>query len=173
MTIVIQTDRSKWEFAEHRSRVNSQELASVRTHVDEWTHSRRPPLESHVPSAVASDDGGIGPHSSRSPTPGPRLESDTADTEIGPAPSSLADRQYAREAGAAAEALERADARRSERRVALERAEDLAPRERGHEGKMAEKRAQNEENKKMREKDNEVELDEGTLMGDSNAFQAA
>ena len=128
----------------------------------------RPPPESHVPSRAESD-AEVGPLlSSRSPTPGPK-----PDFEVGPSKPTLSDRQLAREAEEEAARSDRLAARRAERKSAYERAEELVPRAVGREGKMAERRAANEENKKMREKDTEVELDEGTLMGDSNPFQAA
>lgn len=69
---------------------------------------------------------------------------------------------------------ERSAARKAERKEVYERAEDIAPKGVGKEGKMAEKRAQNEVNREMRDKDVEgLEVDEGTLMGDDNPFQAA
>jgi hypothetical protein len=119
-------------------------------------------------------------HSSRSPTPGPRIEDvigpSLGDVDVGPtlpALPTLSDRQLAREADADSERRERTATRKAERKSAYDKAEDLVPRATGREGKMAERRAANEENKKFREKDTEVELDEGTLMGDSDPFKAA
>lgn len=86
----------------------------------------------------------------------------------------LSDRQLARETEADMARQERSAARKAERKEVYERAEDIAPKGVGKEGKMAEKRAQNEVNREMRDKDVEgLEVDEGTLMGDDNPFQAA
>ena len=75
-----------------------------------------------------------------------------------------------READQAARKAER----HASRRTALERAEEMAPRLQGKEGKMAEKRATNSANKEMRDKEvGGLELDESTLMGDGSSFQAA
>jgi hypothetical protein len=51
----------------------------------------------------------------------------------------------------------------------------MAPKGVGKEGKMAERKATNEENKQWREKDVTagLEADEGTLMGDNSSFAAA
>jgi hypothetical protein len=64
--------------------------------------------------------------------------------------------------------------RTQKRRQALERAEEIAPRIGGKEGKMAEKRATNSANKEMRDKEvGGLEVDESTLMGEGTSFQAA
>lgn len=64
--------------------------------------------------------------------------------------------------------------RKSDRREAYDRADELVPKAVGKEGKLAEKRAGNAVNKEMREKDvGGLEVDEGTLMGEGSSFQAA
>lgn len=78
------------------------------------------------------------------------------------------------EAQREADLLSRKAERTATRKTALERAEELAPRLQGKEGKMAEKRATNNANKEMRDKEvGGLELDEKTLMGEESSFQAA
>lgn len=103
-----------------------------------------------------------------SPSPGPQ-------PNVGPSAPTVAERQMAREVQADAERTERKAERRAERKVVLERAEDLAPRQTGREGRVAEKRAANEQNKQMRDKDAAagLEVDDDTLMGDDGGFAAA
>lgn len=73
-----------------------------------------------------------------------------------------ADRTLAREHDADLRRL----SRKAERRSALDKAEELAPKPVGKEGKMAEKRATNAENRAMRDKEVAgLEVDEATLMG--------
>lgn len=84
------------------------------------------------------------------------------------------DRQLALESQRESEALARKYDRASTRRKALDRAEEIAPKLGGKEGKMAEKRATNSANKEMRDKEvGGLELDESTLMGEGTSFQAA
>lgn len=101
-------------------------------------------------------------------SPGPKVGT------LGPTLPTVSDRQLSREMAAEAARMDRLAGRKAERKVALDRAEDLAPRQQGREGKVADKRAANEENKKMRDKDVAgLEVDEGTLMGDGSSFAAA
>lgn len=87
---------------------------------------------------------------------------------------STSDRQMALESEREAQHAARQAERVSNRRTALERAEEAVPRLQGKEGKMAEKRATNSANKEMRDKEvGGLELDESTLMGDGSSFQAA
>lgn len=168
---------SKWSFAERRSRVNSQELAAARADVDRLTHVKtsRPPStlgRSVLPTAASDDDDdddiGPRPEPSRSMSPGPKVGT------LGPTLPTVSDRQLSREMAAEAARMDRLAGRKAERKIALDRAEDLAPRQQGREGKVADKRAANEENKKMRDKDVAgLEVDEGTLMGDGSSFAAA
>jgi len=55
------------------------------------------------------------------------------------------------------------------------RADEMAPKSGGKEGKMEEKRATNAENRQFREKDVTagLEADEGVLMGENEGFKAA
>lgn len=93
---------------------------------------------------------------------------------IGPTLPSQSDRRLAEEARRESEALSRKADRLSNRRQALDRAEEVAPKMGGKEGKMAEKRATNSANKEMRDKEvGGLELDESTLMGEGTSFQAA
>lgn len=93
---------------------------------------------------------------------------------IGPTLPSGPDRRLAEEAQRESEALSRKADRLSNRRQALDRAEEVAPKMGGKEGKMAEKRATNSANKEMRDKEvGGLELDESTLMGEGTSFQAA
>jgi len=93
---------------------------------------------------------------------------------IGPTLPSQSDRRLAEEAQRESEALSRKADRLSNRRQDLDRAEEVAPKMGGKEGKMAEKRATNSANKEMRDKEvGGLELDESTLMGEGTSFQAA
>ena len=93
---------------------------------------------------------------------------------IGPTLPSQSDRRLAEEAQRESEALSRKADRLSNRRQALDRADEVAPKMGGKEGKMAEKRATNSANKEMRDKEvGGLEVDESTLMGEGTSFQAA
>lgn len=119
---------------------------------------------------------GAGPSTSSRPAVGPSLPPGMS-RDVGPAfPSTMfsanhTDRQLALEQ----RAEDAARARKTERKAAYEKADELVPRSGGREGKMEERRAANDENRKYRERDaaSGFEVDEGTLMGTGNSFQTA
>ena len=118
----------------------------------------------------------ISTSASSRPTVGPSLPPGVG-RDVGPTfPSTLfsanhTDRQLALEQ----RAEDTARAKKAERRSAYERADDLVPRAGGREGKMDERRAVNEENRRYRERDaaSGFEVDDSTLMGSGGSFQAA
>ncbi|WWC65951.1 uncharacterized protein I303_108573 [Kwoniella dejecticola CBS 10117] len=140
----------KWSFAERGDTASN--LSSIRADVQRSTHSSTKPGSSMYLAGPS-----IGP--SRS---GP---------SIGPSIPSSSDRQYGAELAQ--------DARKAERKSHLKdmynRADELVPKSGGKEGKMEERRAANAENRKFRDKDMTagLEVDEGTLMGDTGSFAAA
>ncbi|KAJ9098333.1 hypothetical protein QFC19_006457 [Naganishia cerealis] len=152
----------KWSFATNRSKVDKDELARMREDVDRLTNG---------PSR------GSGAAVTSRPTVGPSLPLGAKAREVGPAfPSTMfsanhTDRQLALEK----KAEEAARERKYERKAAYERADDLVPRAGGREGKLEERRAANEENKKYRERDaaSGFEVDDNTLMGTGGSFGQA
>lgn len=144
--------------------------------MDRATHSKlRPSAEDETADKGdndVSDDEEVGPVPERtdSPSPGPQLSE-----HVGPSAPTVAERQMAREVQAETERLERNAERRAGRKVILDRVEEIAPRQTGREGRQAEKRAANEQNRQMRDKDAAagLEMDEETLMGDDGGFVAA
>jgi len=102
---------------------------------------------------------------------GPSLPS----TMQGPSVPSYSDRRLAQEEQAEHERAERRQAKKSDRREAFERADELVPKSVGKEGKLAEKKAANSANKEMRDKEvGGLEVDEGTLMGgEESSFRSA
>ncbi|TYJ57827.1 hypothetical protein B9479_001437 [Cryptococcus floricola] len=90
---------------------------------------------------------------------------------LGPSIPSAADRQFAHEASRDARKLDRKAIYKDQAR----RADDEVPKSGGREGRIEERRAVNAENRLHREKDTTagLEVDEKTLMGDSNSFAAA
>lgn len=84
---------------------------------------------------------------------------------------STSDRQLAFEADKERRNLQR----KSERKSAFERADDLAPKSGGKEGRMDERKATNAANRELREKDSAagLEIPEATLMGGGTDFAAA
>ncbi|GMK59460.1 hypothetical protein CspeluHIS016_0800660 [Cutaneotrichosporon spelunceum] len=160
----------KWKFTAN-SRFNSVELAATRESVERATHSK---LHHGNAETTPGDDsdGDIGPVlEPSSPSPGPQL----VGPSVGPSAPTVAERQMAREVQAEREHMERSAERRAGRKVLLERAEEHAPRQTGKEGRQAEKRATNQQNKQIREKDSAagLEVDDDTLMGDDSSFAAA
>lgn len=151
----------KWSFASNRSKVDKDELARLREDVDRMTNG-----SAKSASSTAASRPAVGP----SLPPG-------MTREVGPAfPSTMfsanhTDRQLALEQ----KAEDASRARKTERKAAYEKADDLVPRSGGREGKMEERRAVNDENRKYRERDaaSGFEVDEGTLMGTGNSFQTA
>ncbi|BEJ17024.1 hypothetical protein CspHIS471_0604250 [Cutaneotrichosporon sp. HIS471] len=160
----------KWKFTAS-SRFNSVELAAARESVDRATHSKLRQVDTEM-EAGDDSDGDIGPVPElASPSPGPQL----VGPSVGPSAPTVSERQMAREVQAESERMERNAERRAGRKVVMERAEELAPRQTGKEGRQAEKRATNQQNKQMREKDAAagLEVDDDTLMGDDSSFAAA
>ncbi|KAK8849574.1 hypothetical protein IAR55_004909 [Kwoniella newhampshirensis] len=146
----------KWGFATRGDAVISTSLASIRADVDRMTHSSSKPTSGFGPP--------IGPV-------GPSLPSSSISTRLGPTLPTASDRQYALETAA--------DQRKNERKQAAKdiynKADELVPRQGGKEGKIEEKRATNNENRKYRDKDvtEGLEVEESTLLGDSGGFAAA
>ncbi|KAJ9121621.1 hypothetical protein QFC22_002241 [Naganishia vaughanmartiniae] len=149
----------KWSFATNRSKVNKDELARMREDVDRLTNS---------------SSRGSGTSAPARPTVGPSLPPGARGRDVGPAfPSTMfsanhTDRQLALENKAENATRDR----KHERKAAYERADDMVPRAGGREGKLEERRAANEENKKYRERDaaSGFEVDENTLMGTGSSF---
>lgn len=116
------------------------------------------------------------PSPSESPEPGPLPPPSltTTSSKIGPSRPGATDRQLAAETAKEAAIAQAKAERRASRKSAYEKAEELAPRAVGKEGKMAEKKATNAVNKEMRDKDvGGLEVDEGTLMGSEGGSYAA
>lgn len=151
----------KWSFTD-RSRFNSQELAAARASVDRMTHAKE---GEGAPELVDEDDDDeVGPKLSLSPGP-----------HVGPSLPTVAERQIGRETQAETARMDRSAERKAGRKAVLEKVEDLVPREKGKEGKMAEKKASNAENRKFADKDTTAgfEVDDTTLFGDDGGFAAA
>lgn len=144
----------RWSFASR----GDNSLPSIRKDVDR-TKSSTPATG---PGQSADEIG---------PSYGPNFPPSTTSRRVGPALPSASDRQYAMEAAQEARKAERKAAYKEDYR----RADEIVPRSGGREGKMEEKRATNAENRTYREKDVTagLEVDEGTLMGDSGSFAAA
>ena len=87
---------------------------------------------------------------------------------------STADRTLARESAAEERDAERKHERRRERKEAQERVEDMVgPKEVGRAGMLEKKKAQREADKAFRERgDDGFDVDESTLMGGGDSFQA-
>ncbi|WVQ79299.1 hypothetical protein IAT38_001396 [Cryptococcus sp. DSM 104549] len=154
----------KWSFS---GRADSS-LAAVRADVGRMTHS----------GAAGAAGPSVGPSVGPSPGPsrvgpvGPSLPPSTSSApRLGPSLPTASDRQYALETATDHARL----SRKAEHKAAQARADELVPRGVGKEGKMEERRATNAENRAYREKDGAagLEVDEGTLMGDSGGFAAA
>nr|XP_019009238.1 uncharacterized protein I206_05886 [Kwoniella pini CBS 10737]OCF48019.1 hypothetical protein I206_05886 [Kwoniella pini CBS 10737] len=137
----------KWSFAERGDTASN--LSSIRADVQRSTHGE---------SSSKSKSNLIGPSSSSS-------------RNIGPSIPSASDRQYGIEIAK--------DIRKAERKSHLKdiynKADELIPKSGGREGKIEERKAINDENRKFREKDITagLEVDEGTLMGEGGSFAAA
>ena len=144
-------------------------MAAARADVDRLTHSSA----LGIPSADDDDDA-IGP-SLATLTPGPSVPSGSsgppgASTRLGPSLPTASDRRLAIE--------DEMDARKVDRKARYKqgyaKADEMVPKSVGKEGKMDEKRATNMVNKELREKEvGGLEVDEGTLMGESGSFAAA
>lgn len=136
-------------------------MEAARASVDRLTHAK---VDVKEAEKGESSDEEVGPRLSVSPGP-----------HVGPSLPTVAERQIGKETQAEAARMERAALRKAERKSVLEKVEDLVPREKGKEGKMAEKRASNAENRKFADKDTTAgfEVDESTLFGDDSGFAAA
>ena len=87
---------------------------------------------------------------------------------------SSSDRMLAREAADEARVADREYQRKRDRKEAKERLEDVVgPKEVGRAGMLEKKKAQREADKAFRERgDDGFDVDEGTLMGGGDSFQA-
>lgn len=157
-------------------------LDNARRDVDQRTHSTHPadasrtaspyPHTHGFPSRPKAGDGSESDDEPIGPVPEPPIgPSPLSRGSTRPSAPTASDRQLAKEVDAE---YRKAD-RKAAAREAYGRAEEMAPKGVGKEGKMAERKAANEENKQWREKDVTagLEADEGTLMGDSSSFAAA
>ncbi|EIW63866.1 uncharacterized protein TRAVEDRAFT_138168 [Trametes versicolor FP-101664 SS1] len=138
----------KWSFAEKASRADSEALRAAREEIDRATWNRS---QSSRPAA--------GPSGGR---------------VLGPSMPSSSDRILAQEAQGEYRAAERDLQRKRERKEAKERVEDLVgPKEVGRAGQLEKKKVQREANRAFREKGDEgLEVDDATLMGGGDSFQA-
>ena len=93
---------------------------------------------------------------------------------MGPTMPSAADRVLAREAADEARSADRDIQRKRDRREAKERIEDaVGPKELGRAGMLEKKKVQREADRAFRERgDDGFDVDEGTLMGGGDSFQA-
>ncbi|OSD00918.1 hypothetical protein PYCCODRAFT_1478921 [Trametes coccinea BRFM310] len=137
----------KWSFASKASDADHKALRAAREEIDNATWNR--------------SQSGPGPSSG-----GGRV--------IGPAMPSSSDRILAQEAADEYRAAEREYQRKRERKEAKERLEEIVgPKEPGRAGQLEKKKAQREANRAYREKGDEgLEVDESTLMGGGDSFQA-
>lgn len=93
----------------------------------------------------------------------------------GPTLPSSADLAHARELETEDRERERSHKRKRERKEDKERIEDVVgPKESGREGQLEKKRVKRENDKAFRERGDDagLEVDEGTLMGGGDSFQA-
>ncbi|KAH9854334.1 hypothetical protein C2E23DRAFT_818240 [Lenzites betulinus] len=138
----------KWSFASNASRADTEALRAAREEIESatWNRSRL-----NAPDA--------GPSRGR---------------VIGPAMPSSSDRVLAKETEDEHRAAERDFQRKRDRKEAKERVEDLVgPKEVGRAGQLEKKKVQREANRAFREKGDEgLEVDDATLMGGGDSFQA-
>ncbi|KAK4689418.1 hypothetical protein P7C73_g683, partial [Tremellales sp. Uapishka_1] len=97
--------------------------------------------------------------------------SSSSSRPLGPSLPTSADRQLALESDREAKQYER----KLKGKEQYSRADELVPKNIGREGKLAERKAVNEENRKSRDKDQTagLEVDEATLLGGNDSFAAA
>ncbi|KAI0652621.1 hypothetical protein C8Q79DRAFT_938625 [Trametes meyenii] len=136
----------KWSFASKASRAENDAMHAAREEIDNATWNRT------TQSTGGSSSGRV----------------------IGPSMPSTSDRILAQEAADEYRAAERDHQRKRDRREAKERIEDLVgPKEVGRAGQLEKKKVQREANRAYREKGDEgLELDDATLMGGGDSFQA-
>ena len=139
----------KWSFASKTSRADNDALRAAREEIDSATYGRSQP----------SGSSSSGPSSGR---------------VMGPTMPSAADRTLARETADEYRAADREYQRKRERKEAKERIEDMVgPKELGRAGQLEKKKAQREADRAFREKgDDGFDVDESTLMGGGDSFQA-
>ncbi|CDO74411.1 hypothetical protein BN946_scf184867.g9 [Trametes cinnabarina] len=137
----------KWSFASKASDADQKALRDAREEIDNATRNRT--------QSTPGRAGGNG-------------------RVIGPAMPSASDRILAQEAAEEYRAAEREYQRKRERKEVKERLEEIVgPKEPGRAGQLEKKKAQREANRAYREKGDEgLEVDESTLMGGGDSFQA-
>ena len=136
----------KWSFASKTSRTDNEALRLAREEIDSATYGRA------QPSGSSSSSGRV----------------------LGPTMPSASDRTLARETEAEHRAADRDYQRKRDRKEAKERIEDMVgPKEMGRAGQLEKKKAQREADKAFRERgDDGFDVDESTLMGGGDSFQA-
>ena len=136
----------KWSFASKTSRIDNEALRVAREEIDSATYGRA------QPSGSSSSSGRV----------------------LGPTMPSASDRTLARETEAEHRAADRDYQRKRDRKEAKERIEDMVgPKEMGRAGQLEKKKAQREADKAFRERgDDGFDVDESTLMGGGDSFQA-
>ncbi|KAJ8085091.1 hypothetical protein PM082_003875 [Marasmius tenuissimus] len=139
----------KWSFSSKSTRADNEALKQARESVGAATQNRP---ESSTASAASSSKG--------------RMQ--------GPTLPSSSDMQYAKEAADAFRDEERKHKRKRERMEDKDRIEDMVgPKEVGREGMLEKKRMKRENDRAFRERGDEgLEVDESTLMGGGDSFQA-
>jgi hypothetical protein len=150
----------KWSFASNGNRADNEALRNAREQVGAATYGRS------VRDDDYEDDEGPIPSSSSRPSGPSRLQ--------GPTLPSAADLTMAAELDKEQEAELRAYKRKREKLEAKERVEDMVgPKPVGREAMLEKKRARRENDKAFREKGDEgLEVDEDTLLGGGDSFQA-
>ncbi|PPR03463.1 hypothetical protein CVT24_012675 [Panaeolus cyanescens] len=143
----------KWSFASKRTRADEEALRAARDEITAATTGDRHGRSDSGPSSR--------PQASSSRLQGPTLPS-------------ASDITLARELQAEQREEERAYRRKKEKLEAKERIEDMVgPKPVGREGMLEKKRMQRENNRAFRERGDEgLELDDSTLMGGGDSFQA-
>ncbi|KAI0307959.1 hypothetical protein B0F90DRAFT_1807302 [Multifurca ochricompacta] len=137
----------KWSFASKRTKADDDALRTARVEVGVATYG------------VAS---------------GPPKSSDGGSKPVqGPALPPQADRVLAREAAEESVAVEREYQRKRDRTEARERIEDMiGPRSVGRERMLEKKRERRENDRAFREREEGLDIDDGTLMGGGDSFTA-
>ncbi|KAI0673898.1 hypothetical protein C8Q78DRAFT_1019759 [Trametes maxima] len=136
----------KWSFTSKTSRAENDAMRAAREEIDNATWNRN-----------AQSTGGL-----------------SSGRVIGPSMPSASDRILAQETADEYRAAERDHQRKRDRREAKERIEDLVgPKEMGRAGQLEKKKVQREANRAYRDKGDEgLEVDDATLMGGGDSFQA-
>ncbi len=139
----------KWSFASKTSKTDNDALRAARDEIESATYNRQLP----------SQNARAGPSSGR---------------VIGPVMPSASDRILAKEAEEDNRASERQYQKKRDRKEAKERVEDMVgPKEVGRAGMLEKKKGQREADRAFREKgDDGLDVDDSTLMGGGDSFQA-